>query len=349
MKRLTTLATLILLVATALPAQTTLQKPQAKPATSITAKAFTANWGAVEGAEAYCAYVYTRRTVATTGWQTIVDEDFPYITSGTINDPDGGDEEYADLAEHGFTQTYGWTAYAFPNYIPSMVAGLLYSPYLDLRANEGRYRIIVTSYCSDGDQLRIESHGKGETETRLVTLHVANGGQGMSTDTIDFDNGSKDLFFSIINVTAADGAPDYFDRVSVQQQMTAGETIATLVASNEAVMATDEMTGDSITSCRFSNLSYLGGQTTVYYDVYAVATDYTTPSGHLPYTTTYSDFSDLVKVDLSSRTSEVVTAVKALTTTPPNPDNAWYNLQGQRTDNPTRGIFIHAGRRILMK
>lgn len=330
-------------------AQTSLAKPEAKVATNITSSAFTANWGAVEGAEAYCAFVYTQRRVARDGWQTIVDEDFPYITSGTLSEPAGGDEAYVDLAAYGYTQTYGWTAYAFPNYISSMVAGLVYSPYMDLRGNEGRYRVVITSYCSDGDQLRVESHGVGEKVVRTVTTHVQNGGQGMSIDTLDFDNGSKDLFFSVINNTAADGAPDYFDRIEVLQELKQGDTVTTLVACNEAVLATDEFTGDSITSCRFSNLSYLGGQTVVYYDVYAAATDYTTPSGNLPYTSLFSDYSDLVRVDLGKRSSDFAAGIQSLSTDATMENDRWYNLGGQQVARPGKGIFIHNGKKTAFK
>lgn len=349
MKHLYTLLGLFLCLPSTLLAQTTLPKPEAKPATDITSNAFTANWGAVKDAEAYCVFVYTQRTVAKDGTQVIADEDFSNITSGSVTEPAGGDEEYVDLAAYGYTQTYGWTAYAYPNYIPSMVAGLVYSPYMDLRGNDGRYRVVITSYCSDGDHLRVESHGAGEKQTRLVTTHIDNGGTGLSTDTLEFDNGSKDLFFSVINVTAADGAPDYFDRIEVLQDLKAGDVVTTMVDANEAVMATDEMTGDSITSSRFINIGYLGGQTTVFYDVYAVATDYNTPSGYLPYTTTYSDFSDMVKVDLAQRTSEVVTGVKTVTAEKLSKNAAWYNLQGQRVGQPTRGIYIRDGKKMIIK
>lgn len=349
MRRLYTLLGLIACPALLL-AQTTLAKPEAKLATSITSKAFTANWGAVAGAEAYCAFVYTQTTVQKDGWQTLADEDFSYITSGSLSEPAGGDEVYVDLAEYGYTQTYGWTAYAYPNFIPSMVAGLLYSPYLDLRGNNGRYRIIITSYCSDGDELRIESHGTGEKQIHTIKTHVENGGQGISTDTLDLDNGSKDLFFSVINTTADDGAPDYFDRIQVLQELKAGDTVTTMIASNEAIEATDEYTGDSITSCRFSNLTYLGGQTTVYYDVYATAIDFSTPNGSLPYTALYSDFSDLVKVDLARRTSDfVTTAIRSIATERKPLSAHSYNLAGQRVPESAKGIVIRNGRKVLMK
>src|SRR3712207_722844 len=72
----------------------TLAKPQIKPATDITPTSFTANWEAVPGAEAYCVYVYTKKTAPQDGVTVITNEDFGGITSGSLLSPLGGDENY---------------------------------------------------------------------------------------------------------------------------------------------------------------------------------------------------------------------------------------------------------------
>ena len=36
-------------------------------------------------------------------------------------------------------------------------------------------------------------------------------------------------------------------------------------------------------------------------------------------------------------------------TTVQNNDNAWYNLQGQRVEKPQHGIYIHAGKKVVLK
>lgn len=335
-------------------AQLTLDTPQAKPATSITSSGFTANWGAVANAEAYCVFVYAPREVTTDGEQTIVDEDFSGITSGTISNPSGGSEEWVDLSAYGYTTTYGWGAYAYPTFISSMVAGLIYSPYLDLRGNDGQYTITVTAYCSNGDEIRVESNGKNGKEIQTAKAVVPGGATGLAELTFDFDNGSKDLFFTVINNTAADGAPDYFDRIRVAQDLKKGDMINDMVASNEAVLAVDEYTNDSITSCRFTTPSRYTSAKVLYYDLYAATMDYDTPNGSLPYTYVQSNFSKRVKVDLTQRTSEVEgdtpTLIKPTTTaTTEALDGVWFTLSGQRTTKPSHGVYIHNGKKTVIK
>ena len=60
-------------VAISASAQITLNKPEAKPATNITATGFTANWGAVNDCDGYAVFVYDRKTVTTNGEMTIAD------------------------------------------------------------------------------------------------------------------------------------------------------------------------------------------------------------------------------------------------------------------------------------
>lgn len=351
MKKIYTLLCLAACSLTA-SAQLTLDAPQAKPATSITSSGFTANWGAVANAEAYCVFVYAPRTVTSDGEQTIVDEDFSGITSGSITSPSGGDEEWVDLSSYGYATSYGWSAYAFPTYISSMVAGLIYSPYLDLRGDDGHYTITVTAYCSNGDQIRVESTGKDGKEIQTATAEVPGGATGLTDVTFEFDNGCKDLFFTVINNTAQEGAPDYFDRIRVTQDLKKGDVINDMVTSNESVLAVDEYTNDSVTSCRFTYPSRYTQAKVLYYDLYASAVDYETPNGSLPYTYVASDFSKRVKVDLTNRTSEIEgdtpTRITSATTTGTK-DAAWFSFGGQRLSQPTRGLNIHNGKKIVIK
>ena len=113
-----------------------LEQPQAKPATNITDNAFTANWEPVADAVAYCVYTYVKNVAEEDGLYTIIDEDFLGITQGSIIEPAGGDEMLVELDD--YTVLPGWMAYAYPTFIPSMVDGLLYSPYLDLRKDAGK-------------------------------------------------------------------------------------------------------------------------------------------------------------------------------------------------------------------
>ena len=343
---------LLALTAMTAKSQQSLDTPKAKPATNITAKGFTANWERVDSAEAYCVFVYDQKPVTRDGETVIIDEDFPYINQGSVIEPAGGDEMYVDLSEKGYTSTYGWSAYGYPNFIPGMVDGLLYSPYLDLRGNDGKYKIVVRSYATDGDTLQVRTHGSRGEQVHEIPIHFQNGGSDISVDTLSCDDGSRDLFFSVINLTANVAQADFIDRVQVLQDLKAGDVINTMVASNEAVMAFDDDLNDSVTSCRFTYPSSYTTSKTLYYNLYAAAHDFKHPDGSSPYTYVTSDFSQLVKVDLNDRTSEVVdgiTSVKTNATADVRNDNVWYNLQGQRVSHPQHGIFIHNGKKVAVK
>lgn len=333
-------------------AQTSLDKPQVQPATAITASAFTANWERVDSAEAYCVYVYVKNKVTTTGETVICDEDFNGITAGSIANPIGGEDLYVDLSEYGYCDTYGWSANAYPTFAAGKVSGQVYSPYLDLRGDSGRYKIIITTLCTDGDTIRVESNGADGKEIRQYRTHVENGGNGYSTDTLEFDNGNKDLFFSIINMTAEPGQYDWVDEVKVTQNLKAGDVVNTLIASNEAVMAWDDDLNDSVTSVRFASMPYKGNATVVYYDLYAAAHVWTTVDGRSTYKSIYSPYSDLVKVDLSARTSEIVDdniadrINRVMSEEGREMNQNAYNLAGQRVGNDYHGIVIIKGKKV---
>lgn len=180
------------------------------------------------------------------------------------------------------------------------------------------------------------------------------GATGIAEVTFEFENGCKDLFFSVINNTAKEGAPDYFDRIQVKQDMKIGDVINYMVGGNDAVDAVNETTNDSINSCRITGLSKYTSAKVVYYDLYASANDFSTPNGSMPYTFVTSPFADLVKVDMNNKTSEVYDPStdgilniadddKATT------DDTWYNIAGQRIEKPVHGLFINGGKKILVK
>ncbi len=332
----------------------TLDRPIVQPATGITANGFTANWDPVAGAEAYCVYVYIKDVAESDGEYVLADEDFNGITSGSIISPAGGDEYGVDLSAYGYAFSYGWEAYAYPTFAPSLVAGLLYSPYLYLVNNEGKYKVILTTLSSHNDEIRVESNGSGEKQvvSYQVDLSAQGGGTGLYTKELEFENGTRDLFFSTINMTAPVGQADYVDRVQVTQQLKAGDEVYTNIAGDEAVMAEDDW-GYEVSSKTFTlNSNYLNGHTQVYYDVYAATYDYSTPSGSLPYTLVTSPYSQRVLVDLAERTSQVVedpTAISAVGADTTTHDDAWYDLTGRRVTNPSAGIYIHNGKKVIVK
>ena len=289
-------------------AVTAFQKPVAKPATNVTTTGFTANWEPVAGAEGYAVSVYSRQEVPSDGTYTVLDEDFSGITDGSLLEPLGGEEDYVNLDDYGYGDNAGWSAYGFPNFVPSMVAGLLYSPYLNLTNDGGKYKLVITTYSNDGDEIRVTSHGAGAPVVVSYKVEIANGGTGLYEKELAFSNGSADLFFSIINNTAEVGSADYTDRVQVLQSLKKGDVYEKLVAIDESINAVDERTGTEVTSKTFTDVTrYADGETTLYYNVSAGAYNFGyDENGKFTYDYVQSPYSDWVKVDLLSKESEVV-------------------------------------------
>ena len=273
-------------------------KPKALPATNITTKGFTSNWEPVDNAEAYCVFVYTKSTVPADGEYNLVEEGFDGVDFGSLVNPVWHEEPYEVL--DAYTNLPNWSVYGYASFVGGMVGGVVYSPYIDLRANNGNYNVTVTVYATQGDEIRIESNGKDGKTIKTFTCENS----GLSTATVPFENGVKDTFFSIVNMTATEIAPAYVDNVVVSQNLKKGDTVWTMVALNEAVEAPK-------TSATFASLPFAPQATEVYYDLYATAIDYNTPNGSLPYTSYYSDFSDMVTVDLAAGTSSSVLAPNA--------------------------------------
>ena len=280
---------------------TELTKPVVKPATDITNKGFTAHWDKVDGAEGYSVMVYSRTVADSDSEYAVLDEDFAGITEGSLLEPLGGDEEYVNLDDYSFGENAGWSAYAFPNFVPSMVAGLLYSPYLNLTNDGGRYRVVITTYSSDGDVIQVVSHGKGEKVTKNYNVSIAGGGTGLFTQSLEFENGSEDVFFTVINLTADAATTDYTDRVQVFQNLKKGDVYYKLAAIDESIPAVNDF-DIPVTAKTFTDVTvHALGDTTFYYRVAAGAYNfYYDDDNKLQYDYRQSPYSDYVKVELAS-------------------------------------------------
>ena len=288
-----------------------LGKPVAKPATAITSKGFTANWEPVTGAEGYAVCVYEKQEITSSGDYTIIDEDFAGITQGSLIEPLGGDEEYVNLDDYGYAFSAGWSAYGFPNFVPSMVAGLVYSPYINLEHNGGKYKVIITTYSNDKDIIRVESHGSGEKQRVEYEVSIPGGGAGIYEKELEFENGCEDLFFTVINNTAEVGQADYLDRVQVIQHLEAGDTFYSLVAIDEGIDA-ETSAGNTVTSKTFDDATKYAsnGVKQLYYTIQAGAYNFGyDENGQMTYNYVQSPKSDRVMVDLENKTSEVETAI----------------------------------------
>lgn len=287
------LLTALLAAATTLQAQprtakraagAVLDKPVVLPATDVTRQGFTANWKPVSGADAYCVFVYTKHTAPQDGTTTIVEEGFNGITSGSVNDPVYAEDKYTVLDE--YTSLPNWSVYE-GCFAKSMVGGIVYSPYLDLHNNDGKYRVtldVVSGALNDSVTVTAMTSGQSD---QIVGARLNPTGDG--TLTFDFTNGGHDTFFKIIN---QDSYTFFVDNVRVEQELKKGDVFYTQVALNEGVEGAEQ------TSCAFPKLDFAPGATEVYYDLYAVARVYDDPDDPYNYEQYYSQFSDMQPVEL---------------------------------------------------
>ena len=259
-----------------------LPKPVTLPASGITEKGFTANWEAVPNAEAYCVFVYTEHIAVTGEEYTLVNETFDSIDFGTIADPVWGDETYQTLDE--YTTLPNWSVYAYASFAQGMVSGVIYSPYIDLRNNNGTYKITLTVYGTAGDNIYVHSSGTTD-ETQSFLLAET----GLNTASLTFSNGRQDTYFYINNSTQNDF---FLDEVKVTQQLKAGDQAYVLVDLNEAVT-------DNATSAQFYDLKFAPHAKQLFYDLYAVTREYDDPGNPDEYVQSYSEFSDKMEVNLS--------------------------------------------------
>lgn len=265
-----------------------LSRPVVLEATNVTRHGFTANWESVDNAEAYCVFVYTEHEAKEDETFTVLYEDFDLIDFGNIGNPVWSDELYENLDM--YTALPNWTVYGYTTYVQGMVGGIVYSPYIDLRNDGGKYTVSIAVYGESGDEVFIESEGTKEEKYSFVLEHT-----GINYATFTFTNGIQDTFFHLHNTT---GNEFYVDEVQVTQNLKAGDKAYVYVDLNDAVMGTE-------TSADFKKLSYAPDADVVYYDLYAVVREYNDPEHPDRYSQVYSPFSDKMKVILSSEATSV--------------------------------------------
>ena len=264
-------------------AEVQLQKPVVLEPTNVTEHGFTANWEKVEGAEAYCAFVYTEHVAEKDETFALVTETFDLIDFGTIQSPVWSDELYETLDI--YTSLPNWSVYGYTTYAQGMVGGVIYSPYFDARNNEGKYTVMITVYGLSGDEIFVHAEGTKPEKKSFILDHT-----GLTTTTLEFTNGAQDTYFHINNTKSTDF---YLDEAYVFQQLKAGDKAYVTVDLNEAVMAENN-------SCDFKFLRFAKDATKVYYDVYAAVRVYNNPAHPDRYKQMYSPYSDKMVVNLKS-------------------------------------------------
>lgn len=269
--------------------------PTVLPATDITADAFTANWEAVAGAEGYCVFVYEPVTAHSDGTYKVLDESFNLVNIGSTVEPVWDESFSCSLdKDYDFTFTPDWTVIGCA-FAKGMVSGNVYTPTTDLSNNGGKYRLVLDIVGQAGTKIKVTSTGS-TTETREAVLTQHGGG----TLTFDFTNGNHETYMYIVDM-GIEGDDDgeyanvisFFDNISIEQELKAGDTVLRLVDINDSVNAPD-------TSCRFENMKFLYGATDLCYDLYAAYVYYDDYDDPWNYDIDYSRFSALQKVQLKS-------------------------------------------------
>ena len=209
--------------------------PAVLPASEITDEGFTANWQPVPGADGYAVFVTSRQEVEQPGRYTLLYEDFNLISQGSVIEPVFIEEMTTDLSRYMLTSTPDWTI-SQCILAGGKVGGVIWTPYFDVRADGGKYRVTLTIMGYAGQEIAVTSLGSKEV---LKKFTLADNGD--NTVSIDFDNGTQDTFLRIVD----NGFPDdtegmyidkiaYLDDIEVSQEFKAGDDIYRLVAVGES-------------------------------------------------------------------------------------------------------------------
>lgn len=309
----------------------TVQTPQTLPATDITETGFTANWKAVPGASVYQVTTYAPYKVEESGLYTVLFEAFNGVELGTTVDPFIPDEYYVNLAEYDMVDTPDWQGF-LPVFARGMVGGIIYSPYIDLTHDGGKFRVILSVVGTAGAMVKLEASG---TKNEVKELHLKE--NGLNEFIVDFTCGSHDTYLTYTDY-GIQNDPDglytdvyaFLDDIEIQQNLKAGEEFLSLVDIYE----TPEDSG--ITSHRFDNMQFLKGATELAYDVMAISVVYNDPFDDWDYDVYYSDYSNLEYVTLLSDSSGI-DAVEASDAAAAE----YYDLNGIRvTGELAPGLYI---------
>lgn len=263
--------------------------PAVLPASEITDEGFTANWQPVPGADGYAVFVTSRQEVEQPGRYTLLYEDFNLISQGSVIEPVFIEETTSELSQYMLTSTPDWTI-SQCILAGGKVGGVIWTPYFDVRADGGKYRVTLTIMGYAGQEIAVTSLGSKEV---LKKFTLADNGD--NTVSLDFDNGTQDTFLRIVD----NGFPDdteemyidkiaYLDDIEVSQEFKAGDDIYRLVAVGES----------EENKLAFPKLPFAYGEKRLYYDLYATSFYYPDPEDTWNYEVDYSDFSPKQEVFL---------------------------------------------------
>lgn len=258
--------------------------PEVLPATNITAEGFTANWKAVPGADGYCLFVQSREEVTNPGRKVVLYEDFCLVSQGSVIEPVYLEEYTSQLDEYGLTLTPDWIV-SQAILAGGKISGVIWTPTLDLRADNGKYRVVMTIQGYAGQEVMVVSNGTA-VDTRKEILKD----NGNNEIVLDFTNGDRETYLRIVD----NGFPDdteglyidkiaYLDDIEFSQEFSVGDDVWRPVA---LVDDCEE------TSHTFTTLPFRGTEKRLYYDLYAASIYYPNyQEDPYDYEVSYSDFS----------------------------------------------------------
>lgn len=307
-----------------------LDAPEAMPASNVTANGFTANWNAVANADGYEVSVAKYTTLKEDQTVTVASEDFAGLKEGTITEP-----IYPKLQEYldNYTNEAGW--YAYGHLYAKGLLGLapfsesspatLTSPEKDLSSNGGEFTVTLRMASTqsgvfvDGKEVKVNLYAEteeGDTllESKTVSLY------GEFRDyIITFHKGTKDAFVEVSYPETTSRV--WIDSIAISQDKKAGEEVVSLIGDFDVANAL---------SMPF-DLPFTEG---VRY-AYAVSAYVTTVvDGEIDQL--YSDLSDVVEVKFNEQTSVAdVNAAKTVKRV------NYYDLSGRELAQPAQdGVSI---------
>ena len=275
--------------------------PETMPATEITSSSFKANWRPASGASLYQVTTYEPIKVNAEGDYTVLYEGFSGVELGTFVEPYYPDEYYVNLADYDMVYTPDWQGY-LPVFARGMVGGIVYSPYIDLTNDGGKFTVIFGVMGWAGGMVKVTATGtKEETKELYLTEN------GYNEFEVEFTCGSHDTYLQFVDYGIAnDPNMDYADRmnflddIEIVQHLQAGDTYLRLIEIYE----TPEDSG--ITSHKFEDMKFLDGAHDLAYDVMAIGVVYNDPFDDWDYDVYYSDYSPLEYVSLTTTGVETI-------------------------------------------
>lgn len=265
--------------------------PEVQPATEITEDGFTANWKHYAGADGYALFVWSREEVKSPARKTVLYEDFNLLASGSVIEPIFAEEMTSYPAEWGFTTTPDWTVSQMI-LAGGKIGGCIWTPYMDLRANGGKYTVELGIQGYAGQEVAVVATGSKE-ETKKILLES----NGYNLLTLDFTNGDHETYLRIVdNGFPGDTEGAYLDKIAylddieVFQNFQAGDDIYRLVEVADVDAPANSHT--------FESLPFRNGETRLYYELYAASFYFPDPDDDYNWETTYSPFSDKQEVML---------------------------------------------------